>query len=69
MKRTFKNSKYKDDYYNLNKDISIVNAGQFSEYVSGNTLLLMLLGDIELNKDETFRLSSDAPRKHWEYCH
>lgn len=38
---------YLDTYLNLRNDISICNAGEFSEYIAGNEILLYLLGITE----------------------
>jgi hypothetical protein len=53
------NLKYKKDYLSLRDDISIVNAGQFSEYLAGNMFMLGFYDIIKISEYNFDRIYKD----------
>ncbi len=53
--------KYKKEYLSLRERISIVNAGQFSEYYEGNIYLLALTGLIDFRDYDLGGLMTHTP--------
>ena len=61
--------KYRETYLNLRKDISIVNAGHFSEEHAGNKILLTLLGIYSVREVDDWRFMGYWPNLNDKFCH
>ena len=61
-------TKYKSDFINFQKDISIANAGEFSQYWYGNLMLLSVYGLLSIDELREVRPHYYPYSKDFHWC-